>query len=354
MADAVAQFLGTEEVREQHRFDQAALARYMRDNVAGFEGPLQVSQFKGGQSNPTYRLDTPARSYVLRRKPPGNLLPSAHAVDREFRVITALADTDVPVARSYCLCEDDAIIGTAFYVMECVEGRVFWDPSLPDLSKQERGQVYDAMNAALAALHNVDYEAVGLGDYGRVGEYRERQIHRWSKQYRLSEMETIPEMDRLIAWLPENIPAGDETVIVHGDFRLDNMIFHPSEPRVLAILDWELGTLGHPIGDFTYNLMAWRLSSEMFRGVADFDLPELGIPGEDEYIKAYCKRTGRDEIPNLDWYLAYNMFRLSAILQGIAKRVVDGTASSPHAIGQGKRAKPLAQMAWKQVEALAG
>lgn len=354
MPDAVAQNTGTQEVREQHRFDQTALARYMREHIDGFQGPLRVSQFKGGQSNPTYRLDTPDRAYVLRRKPPGVLLPSAHAVDREYRVISALGGTDVPVARSYCLCEDEAVLGTAFYIMECIEGRVFWDPSLPELSKSERGQVYDSMNRALAALHGIDYEAVGLSGYGKVGEYRERQIHRWSKQYRLSEMEAIPEMDRLIEWLPDNIPAGDETTIVHGDYRLDNIIFHPSEPKVLAILDWELGTLGHPVGDFTYNLMTWRLSSGLFRGIGDYDLPALGIPGEDDYIAAYCKRTGRGEIPDLDWYLAYNMFRLSAILQGIAKRVVDGTASSPHAVEQGKRARPLAEMAWKQVEALAG
>jgi aminoglycoside phosphotransferase (APT) family kinase protein len=354
MSDPDAQFSGTETVRQQHRFDETALQRYLQEHVEGFAGPLTVSQFKGGQSNPTYRLGTPGQDYVLRRKPPGVLLPSAHAVDREYRVITALGETDVPVPRTYCLCEDETVIGTAFYVMECVDGRVFWDPSLPQLTASERGRVYDSLNAVLSALHCVDFEAVGLADYGKVGEYRERQIHRWSKQYRLSEMDPIPEMDRLIDWLPENIPAGDETTIVHGDYRLDNMIFHPGEPRIVAVLDWELGTLGHPIGDFTYNLMAWRLSSGMFRGIADYDLPALGIPSEEEYIKAYCQRTGRDEIPNLDWYMAYNLFRLSAILQGIAKRVVDGTASSPHAIEQGKRARPLAELAWKQVEALAG
>jgi len=353
-AEIQAQFSGTGEVREQHRFDEAALAAYLQDHVEGFEGPLTVSQFKGGQSNPTYRLDTPGKSYVLRRKPPGKLLPSAHAVDREYKVITALGRTDVPVARSYCLCEDDSVIGTAFYVMDCVEGRIFWDPTLSDLPKDERGRIYDGMNAALAALHMVDYGAVGLGDYGKVGEYRERQIHRWSKTYRISETEPIPEMERLMDWLPANVPAGDETTVVHGDYRLDNMIFHPTEPRVLAILDWELGTLGHPVGDFTYNLMTWRLPSGLFRGIGDFDLPDLGIPTEAEYTAAYCRRTGRDGIQHLDWYLAYNMFRLAAILQGIAKRAIDGTASSPHAVEQGKRARPMAEFAWSQVAKIAG
>jgi aminoglycoside phosphotransferase (APT) family kinase protein len=354
MAGMEGQFSGTQDVREQHRFDQAALEAYLRAHVDGFAGPVTVSQFKGGQSNPTYKIDTPGRSYVLRRKPPGELLPSAHAVDREYRVISALQDTGVPVPRSYCLCEDEEVIGTAFYVMEFVEGRVFWDPTLAELPKQERFQVYDSMNAALAALHGVDYAAVGLEGYGKVGEYRERQIHRWSKQYRISETEKIEEMERLMEWLPANIPAGDETTVVHGDYRLDNMIFHPSEPRVLAILDWELGTLGHPIGDFTYNLMTWRLPSGLFRGIGDFDKAELGLPTEEQYIEAYCRRTGRAGIEHLDWYLAYNMFRLAAILQGIAKRAIDGTASSEYAIEQGKRARPMAEFAWNQVKALAG
>jgi len=354
MAELEAQFSGTQEVRQQHRFDEAALEGYMRDHVEGFAGPIRVSQFKGGQSNPTYRIDTPGQSYVLRRKPPGELLPSAHAVDREYRAITALNATDVPVPRTFCLCEDDSVVGTAFYIMEFVEGRVFWDQTLRDLPKDERAQVYDSMNAALAALHSVDFAAIGLDGFGKVGEYRERQIHRWSKTYRISETDMIPEMERLMEWLPANIPAGDETSVVHGDYRLDNMIFHPSEPRVLAILDWELCTLGHPVGDFTYNLMTWRLPSGLFRGIGDFDLVDLGIPTEAQYIEAYCRRTGRDGIDHLDWYIAYNMFRLAAILQGIAKRAIDGTASSEFAVEQGKRARPMAEFAWRQVSQIAG
>jgi len=354
MAEITAQFTGTQEVREHHRFDPAALDAYMREHVDGFEGPISVSQFRGGQSNPTYKIDTPGRAYVLRRKPPGKLLPSAHAVDREFRAISALQDTGVPVPRSYCLCEDADIVGTPFYIMEFVDGRVFWDPTLADLPEARRGEVYDAMNAALAALHNVDYAAVGLEGYGKVGEYRERQIHRWSKTYRISETEPIAEMERLMDWLPANIPPGDETSVVHGDYRLDNMIFHPTEPRVLAILDWELCTLGHPVGDFTYNLMTWRLPSGLFRGIGDYDLAALGLPDEQQYTAAYCRRTGRDGIDHLEWYLAYNMFRLAAILQGIAKRAIDGTASSEHAVEQGKRARPMAEFAWAQVAQIAG
>ena len=353
MAALEDKFSGTMAVREQHRFDVDRLQRYMADHVEGFSGNLEVAQFKGGQSCPTYRLTAGDKSYVLRRKPPGKLLPSAHAVEREFRVISALYDTPVPVAKAYALCEDEAIVGTAFYIMECVDGRVFWEPTLPGLSKAERRAVYDAMNEVLAALHTVDYAAVGLGDFGRPGNYVARQISRWTKQYRASETETIPEMDRLIEWLPETIPEDDETAVVHGDYRLDNMIFHPSEPRVLAVLDWELSTLGHPLGDFTYHLMGWRLGGELFRGVAGEDLASLGIPSEAEYIAAYCKRTGRDGIDHLDWYLAYNMFRLAGILQGIMGRALDGTAASEHAIEQGKRARPMAEAAWAQVEALA-
>lgn len=347
------QFVGTMPVREQHRFDEASLDRWMRQNVEGYKGPVTVEQFKGGQSNPTFRLtDGAGKRYVLRRKPPGKLLPSAHAVDREFRVISALYPTDVPVARPYALCTDESVIGTMFYVMDCVEGRVFWDQSLRDLSKEERGKVYDDMNRAIAALHNVDWKGVGLGDFGKPTEYIQRQIHRWTKQYKESETETIPEMDNLIEWLPKNIPPGDETAVVHGDYRLDNMIFHPTEPRVLAVLDWELSTLGHPLADFSYHLMSWRLGGGDYRGLLGLDLPALGIPTEEAYVAAYCRRTKRDGIPNLDFYLAYNMFRLAAILQGIMGRVVAGTASSPHAAEQGKRAKPMAIAAWRQVENL--
>lgn len=354
MTDLQSQFAGTQDVLEQHRFDIARLQSYMEAHVEGFSGNIELSQFKGGQSNPTYRIDAGGQSYVLRRKPPGVLLPSAHAVDREYRVITALAQTDVPAPRTYCLCEDETVIGTAFYIMEMVQGRILWDSTLPEMSREERGQIYKSMNEAMAALHQVDYEAIGLGDFGKVGEYRERQIHRWSKTYRISEAEPIPEMDRLIDWLPQNIPQGDETALIHGDFRMDNMVFHPTEPRVLALLDWELATLGHPVGDFTYTLMGWRLGKDLFRGIADADLPALGIPTEDEYIARYCELTGRKGIENLEWYFAYNMFRLAAILQGIAKRAEDGTAASPHAIEQGRRARPMAEAAWKQVERLAG
>jgi len=352
MTDLASQFAGTQDVLEKHRFNVGNLQDYMFRHVDGFSGDITLSQFKGGQSNPTYRIDADGQVFVLRRKPPGELLPSAHAVDREYRVISALGQTDVPVPRTYCLCEDTEVIGTAFYIMEMVQGRVFWDGTLPGMSNEERGSVYRSVNEAMAALHRVDYQAIGLGDFGKVGEYRERQIHRWSKTYRLAEMDPIPEMDHLIEWLPENIPPGDETTLIHGDYRLDNMIFHPKEPRVLALLDWELATLGHPVGDFTYTLMGWRLDKNLFRGIAHANLPSLGIPTEDEYIAQYCQSTGRDGIRNLEWYLAYNMFRLAAILQGIALRAKDGTAASPHAIEQGRRARPLAEAAWRQVERL--
>src|SRR6476469_4297188 len=264
MTDYTA-YVGTRPVAEAHRFDVACLERFMRENVEGFGGTLEVEQFKGGQSNPTYRLSAGAKRYVLRRKPPGKLLPSAHAVDREYRVITALAKTDVPVARTYALCTDEAVIGTPFYIMDYVEGRVLWDPQLPGMPPGERAAIFDEMNRVIAALHRVDYAAIGLADYGKPGNYFQRQVDRWSRQYRASETEKIEAMDRLMEWLPANIPAGDETAIVHGDYRLDNMIFHPTEPRVLAVLDWELSTLGHPMADFSYHLMAWRLSATEFR-----------------------------------------------------------------------------------------
>ncbi|MEK9967510.1 MAG: phosphotransferase [Ferrovibrio sp.] len=347
-------FVGTMPVQERHKFDEAALERWLKDNVADYRGPLSVQQFKGGQSNPTFMLVTPTKKYVLRRKPPGKLLPSAHAVDREYRVITALGQTDVPVAKTYGLCEDDSVIGTAFYVMDCVEGRIFWDQRLPGMNRDERTGIFDAMNRTIAALHKVDYTAVGLGDYGKPGDYFARQINRWSKQYKASETEEIPAMDKLIEWLPANIPAGEETSIVHGDYRMDNMIFHPTEPRVIAVLDWELSTLGHPLGDFTYHLMSWRLAPETFRGLAGVDFAALGIPTEQDYIATYCKRTGRDGIPNLEFYMAYNMFRIAGILQGIMGRVKDGTAASQHAIESGKRAKPIAEQAWAVVERMTG
>ncbi len=352
MADKLAgTFTGTMAVQEKHQFDVASLQAYMQKHVEGFSGELEVSQFKGGQSNPTYKLSAGGKHYVLRRKPPGELLASAHAVDREYRVITALAGTDVPVAETYCLCEDDSVIGTAFYIMDCVEGRVLWDPELPDLSPGERTAIFEDMNRVIAALHNVDYKAIGLEDYGKAGNYFARQISRWSKQYKASETETIEAMDRLIEWLPENIPPGDDTAIVHGDFRLDNVMLHPTEPRIIAVLDWELSTLGHPLADFAYHCMTWHIPKGAFRGLGGVDLKSIGIPTEEEHIQAYCSRTGKDIDPShWDFYMAYNMFRLAGILQGIMGRVKAGTAASKQAEQMGSAAKPLAEMAWQQVE----
>jgi aminoglycoside phosphotransferase (APT) family kinase protein len=346
------QFMGTRPVEERHRFDTERLAAYLTQHVENFSGALDVQQFKGGQSNPTYLLTAGSKKFVLRRKPPGKLLPSAHAVDREYRIITALRDSGVPVARSYVLCEDESVIGTPFYVMDFVDGRVIWDPSMPGASNAERAAIYAELNHVIARLHQVDYAALGLTDFGKPGNYLERQIARWTKQYRASETEKIEAMDKLIDWLPQNIPPGDETTIVHGDYRLDNVIFHRNEPRILAVLDWELSTLGHPLADFSYHCMSWRLTANEFRGLVGLDLPGLSIPTEAQYVARYCERTGRREIANWDFYMAYNMFRLAGILQGIMGRVVDGTAASPHAMEQGKRARPMAQAGWRQVEKL--
>jgi aminoglycoside phosphotransferase (APT) family kinase protein len=348
MSDLAEQNVGTTPVAERHRFDVGALDTWMRGNVEDFAGPLTVEQFKGGQSNPTFRLSTPSRAYVMRAKPGpvAKLLPSAHAVEREYKVLAALAGTDVPVARVYGLCEDESVIGRAFYIMDCVEGRVLWDQSLPGVSNAERDAIYDEMNRVIAALHKVDVAAVGLTDFGRPGNYFARQISRWSKQYLLSETEKIPEMDRLIEWLPQHIPEGDESTIVHGDYRLDNMMFDRERPRVLAVLDWELSTIGHPLADFSYHCMSWHIPPGQFRGIAGLDLAALGIPSEAEYMRRYCARTGREHIGHWDFYLAYNCFRLAGILQGIVKRALDGTASSPQALEQGKRVRPLAEMAW--------
>ena len=350
MTDAFEQFRGTMPVPERHRFDVGRLAYYLRGRIPEFSGSIEVRQFKGGQSNPTYLVAAGGRNYVLRRKPPGQLLPSAHAVDREYRVMTALAGTDVPVPRTWCLCEDPAVIGTAFFVMDCVEGRVFWDPSLPELANAERSALWNEINRVIAALHRIDYRAIGLETYGRPGSYIARQIERWTKQYRASETERIEAMDNLIAWLPQHIPPGEETTIVHGDYRIDNLIFHPHEPRVLAVLDWELSTLGHPLADFAYHLMAWRLGPGQFRGMHGIDLAALGIPLEQEYVAWYCERTQRDSVGDIDFYLAYNMFRLAAILQGIAKRALDGTASNAQAIETGKRARPTGEAGWALAE----
>jgi aminoglycoside phosphotransferase (APT) family kinase protein len=343
---------GTTAVQERHRFDVARLEAFLAERIDGFSGPLAVEQFQGGQSNPTFLLATPGARYVMRAKPApaAKLLPSAHAVDREYRVITALAQTGVPVPRTFCLCTDESVIGRAFYVMEYVAGRVLWEQSLPGMAKSERAAVYDEMNRVIAQLHGVDYRAAGLADFGRPGNYLARQIDRWTKQYRASETEPMAEMDRLIEWLPGAIPAGDETSVVHGDYRLDNLIFHPTEPRILAILDWELSTLGHPLADFAYHCMSWHIPPERFRGIAGLDLASLGIPSEAQYIAAYCRRTGRARIGHWDFYLAYNMFRLAAILQGIMKRALDGTAASREALDAGKRARPMAELGWKYAQ----
>jgi aminoglycoside phosphotransferase (APT) family kinase protein len=349
-----AVYQGTRPVAEAHRFDVAALERYMREQVPGFSGPLEVEQFKGGQSNPTFRLRAGGRTYVMRRKPPGKLLPSAHAVDREYRVITALAETGVPVPRTYALCTDESLIGSMFFLMEHVEGRVLWDPQLPGMAPAERAAIFDELNRVIAALHRVDYAAIGLADYGKPGNYFTRQIERWGKQYKASETEPIEAMDRLIEWLPRNIPASDETSIVHGDYRLDNVIFHPSQPRILAVLDWELSTLGHPMADFAYHAMAWRLSSKEFRGLRGADLAALGIPGEAQYLDRYLERVGKPRPAPAEWefYVVFNLFRAAAIFQGVMARAVAGNAASAQAVETGKRARPTAEFAWKAVERL--
>ncbi|MEO0816498.1 MAG: phosphotransferase family protein [Pseudomonadota bacterium] len=349
-------FTGTQDVAESHRFNEDNLAAWMTEYVEGYEGPLTVRQFKGGQSNPTYKLITPGKAYVMRRKPPGKLLPSAHAVDREFRVISALHPLGYPVAKPYALCEDEAVVGTMFYVMDNVEGRILWDGTLPDYEPAERRAIYEAKVKTFADLHNVDWKAAGLEGFGKEGDYVARQVHRWSKQYRASETDTIEDMNQLMDWLPENIPPGETTTIVHGDYRLDNMILHPTEPRVIAVLDWELCTLGDPMADFSYHLMNWVMpSSDPARGaIVDIDdLEAYGIPSMDEYAAMYCAHTGRDGLPDLNYYFAYNAFRLAAICQGIVGRVRDGTANSAHAASMAERVKPLAQFAASQAR-LAG
>jgi aminoglycoside phosphotransferase (APT) family kinase protein len=349
------QFSGTTEVRSQHKIDSDALDTYMRAHVEGYVGPLEIRQFKGGQSNPTYQLITPAHTYVLRRKPPGELLQGAHAVEREYKVITALGQhSDVPVAKTYALCEDTSIIGTAFYIMDYVDGRVIWDTSFPDVPKAQRAQYFDAMNDTLAKLHSVDYAAIGLGDFGKPGNYFARQIARWSKQYLADDQAgRFPAMDKLVDWLPQHIPSEEDSSIVHGDFRCDNMIFHPQEPRVLAVLDWELCTIGHPLADFTYHLMMYRMPTIATTGLLGQDLQALGLPDEAAYVQSYCARTGRDGInaSTLDFCVIYNMFRLAAIVHGIRGRVVRGTAASQHAIQMSETVEPLANLAWAQVEA---
>ncbi|MDD2923881.1 phosphotransferase [Rhodoferax sp.] len=350
-------FSGTRAVPAAQAFDQTALTQWLTGHLAGFAGPLQVESFKGGQSNPTYKLITPTQTYVMRTKPGpvAKLLPSAHAIEREFAVMTGLRGSDVPVPEMLCLCEDESIIGRAFYIMSFMGGRIFWEQSLPGMAVQERGAIYDEMNRVIAALHRVDFTQAGLGNYGKPGNYFERQIGRWSKQYQASITQPITEMDHLMAWLPTHIPdmARDPTMvsIVHGDYRMDNLVFHPTEPRVIAVLDWELSTLGHPLADFSYHCMAWHIPPGAFRGIGGLDLAALGIPAEAQYIRQYCERTGIVTPTQLtaDWsfYMAYNLFRMAAILQGIAKRVEAGTAASAQAVSAAAGARPLAQLAWQ-------
>jgi aminoglycoside phosphotransferase (APT) family kinase protein len=356
-------FIGTRPVSEKHAFDTAALTAWLEQNLEGFAGPLTVEMFKGGQSNPTYKLVTPGQSYVMRSKPGpvAKLLPSAHAVEREFAVMRGLAGTEVPVPRMYGLCEDESVIGRAFYLMEFMQGRVLWDQALPDMSRSQRGEIYDEMNRVIAALHTVKFAERGLASYAKPGNYFDRQIGRWSKQYKASTdgagpmSQPIPAMEKLVDWLPAHIPAAarDDSLvsIVHGDYRLDNLMFHPTEPRVIAVLDWELSTLGHPLADFSYHCMAWNIPHGSFRGIGGLDHAALGIPGQDEYIRRYCERTGLTNADALktDWnfYMAYNMFRIAAILQGIAKRVEAGTASSAQAASSGASARPMAELAWQ-------
>jgi aminoglycoside phosphotransferase (APT) family kinase protein len=343
-------FMGTKPVSERQQFDVAALQEYMRQHVDGYSGDLTLEQFKGGQSNPTFKLTANGQCYVMRAKPgpAAKLLASAHAIDREFRVMDALHKAGFPAARQYALCTDESVIGRAFYIMEFIEGRVLWDQSLPGMTKAERAAHYDEMNRVMAQLHTIDYAAIGLAEFGKPGNYFKRQIDRWTKQYKASETEKIDAMDNLIEWLPNNIPEGDDTSIVHGDYRLDNMMFHPTEPRILAVLDWELSTLGHPLADFSYHCMSWHIPEGQFRGIAGLDHKSLGIPSEQEYIAKYCERTGKTiRKEDFTFYLAYNMFRMAGILQGIMKRYVDGTASSEQALKSGQATRPMAEMGWQ-------
>jgi aminoglycoside phosphotransferase (APT) family kinase protein len=351
MLSGVSSTTDTVPVRDIHRIDVPALEQYLLAHVPGFAGPLDVHQFQGGQSNPTYYILAGSGEYVLRRKPPGKLLPSAHAVDREYRVITALRDSGVPVPRTYLLCEDPSVLGTPFYVMDCVHGRVYSDPLLPGLTPAERRTLYEEFTDVLARLHRVDWSAVGLAEFGRPGNYFARQIHRWTTQYRASETEKIEAMEALITWLPAHIPADDTVTLVHGDYRPGNMIVHPTEPRVVAVLDWELSTLGHPLGDLSYNCVPYRtVPGESLGGVAGLDLAAMGIPSESEYVAAYCRKVGRGPIEDWDFYIAFALFRLGAIAQGIMGRVRDGTANDPNAVERGKRARPLAEAGWAVVE----
>ena len=344
-------FSGTKDVDEKLKFSDANLNQYLKDIIGSDFNIVSVKQFKGGQSNPTYLIEDKKKKYVLRRKPPGKLLKSAHAVDREYKVITALGRTNVPVPETYCFCEDDDIIGTEFFLMDHVDGNIFWELLLPNADKKQRREIYSSMNDTIAKLHNVDFKSIGLSDYGKHENYMDRQIHRWSKQYKDSETQKIPEIDNLIEWLPLNIPKDNETSIVHGDFRLDNMIFNKDTNHVVAILDWELSTLGNPIADFTYHMMSWRLPvGAKGLGMMGSDLKELNIPSENEYAEMYYKKTGRSRVENWDFYMAYNIFRLAGIAQGIVGRVRDGTAASSEAKNYASFVPILGKLGWNIVE----
>jgi len=332
--------------------DEQKLAQYLEQHVAEFKGPLTAKKFAGGQSNPTFQIDSPSGRYVLRRKPPGKLLPSAHAVDREFMAMTALKDTEVPVARAIHLCEDDSVIGSMFYIMEFIDGRIFWNAALPEVDKAERTAIYQEMNRVLAAMHSVDIKKAGLENFGKPGNFYERQIGRWTKQYKAAQTGDEPAMEALMEWLPNNIPADDGLVsLAHGDFRLDNMIFHPTEPKILAVVDWELSTLGHPFADLAYQCMQWYFpASGQLPGLAGLDRDELGIPTEEEYVKTYCERMGLKEIPNWNFYLAFSFFRLASICQGVKKRAIDGNASNKKADAVSALVTPLAVMGLQKAQ----
>lgn len=347
VADAQKAFSGTITPEGADFLNEEKLTAWMEANVEGFKGPLTQGKFAGGQSNPTYRIDSPSGSYVLRRKPFGPLLPSAHAVDREYKVIAGLHPTGFPVAKPYGLCTDDSVIGSMFYIMGMVDGRTIWDGAMPGATPEERRATYFEMTDTLAALHNVDIEKAGLSDYGKPGNYFGRQVERWTKQYRLSETETMPAMEKLIEYLPATLPEQTRTSIVHGDYRIDNMIFAHDKTKVIAVLDWELGTLGDPLADFTYLCLAWATDNGGRSGVQDLDRKALGIPEQDEIVERYCAATNRDSVPDMNWYIAYNFFRLAGIMQGIKKRVIDGTASSAHAKNMSARVDPLAEKAWE-------
>lgn len=348
--DYEKEMVGTIAVPERDRLDEAALTAWMEANVAGFAGPVSLSKFKGGQSNPTYRVDTPGRSYVLRRQPFGKLLPSAHAVDREYKAMSSLGPTGFPVPRTYGLCEDPEVIGSKFFVMDLADGRSLWNGALPGCTPDQRREIYHAMIDTIADLHLKDPQAIGMGDFGKPADYCARQIARWTKQYRLSETEPLPKMDRLIEWLPQTVPPQHESSVVHGDYRLDNMIFHKRENRVIAVLDWELSTLGDPVADFAYLMLNWYSPADGRAGLGGLDLAALGIPTVDQAVDRYVARTGYP-VPPMDWYFAYNLFRLAGIMQGIKKRVIDGTASSAHAKTMSERVGPLVDRAYQFAQA---